>query len=124
MSILRLPDLKIGGSACLSQAGVDLERGVTPPNGSILMKLDRFRRALAHTGPTLNTILRVGRIGFVSFDFINFAGADLSTISTAIAFFLIDDRIHGYFKFQILNYKSQINSKLQFQLTKTISLKF
>jgi hypothetical protein len=26
MSILRLPDLKVGGSACLPQAGVDAER--------------------------------------------------------------------------------------------------
>jgi hypothetical protein len=72
---------------------VDAEQDLTP-NGSILMKLDRFRRALAHTGPALNTILRVDRIGFVSFDFIDFAWADLGTIPAAIAFFLIDDRIH------------------------------
>jgi hypothetical protein len=66
------------------------------------MKLDRFRRALAHAGPAFNTIFRVGRIGFVSFDFIDFAGADLGTIPAAVAFFLIDDRIHCYFKFQTL----------------------
>jgi len=32
------------------------------PSGSILMKLDRFHRALVHAGPALNTILRPGRI--------------------------------------------------------------
>ena len=41
---------------------VDAQQGLTPPNGSILMELDRFRRALAHAGPAFNTILRVGRI--------------------------------------------------------------
>jgi hypothetical protein len=84
---------------------VDAEQGLTSPNGLILMKFDRFRKALAHAGPALNTILRVDRDGLVSFDFINFAGTDLSTISTAVAFLLIDDRIHGYSnsKFQITN---------------------
>ena len=77
---------------------VDAERGLTPPKGSILMKLDRFRRALAHTGPALNTILRVGRIGFIFFNLVDFAGTDLGTISTAVAFFLIDDRIHSSHK--------------------------
>jgi len=56
---------------------------------------------LAYTSPTFNTILRAGRIGFVSFDFINFAGTDLSTITATVAFFLIDNWIHRYFKFQI-----------------------
>jgi hypothetical protein len=82
---------------------VDAERGLIPPNGSILIKLDRFCRTLVYTSPAFNTILRVGRIGFVSFDFINFAGTDLGTIPAAVAFLLIDNRIHGYFKFQISN---------------------
>jgi hypothetical protein len=86
---------------------VDPEGGLTPPNGSIFTQLDRFCRTLAYASPAFNTILRVGRIGFVSFDFINFAGTDLGTIPATTAFFLIDDRIHGYFKFQISNYKSQ-----------------
>jgi hypothetical protein len=68
------------------------------------MKLDRFRRALAHADPALNTIFRVDRIGLVFFDFIDFAGTDLGTISTAVAFFLIDDRIHTKI-FQISNFK-------------------
>ena len=89
---------------------VDAERSLMLPNGSILMKLDRFRWALAHAGPALNTILRVDRIGLVSFDFKNFAGTDFGTIPAAIAFFLIDDRIHGYSKFQISNYKSNVKN--------------
>jgi hypothetical protein len=79
---------------------------------------------LVYTSPAFNTILRVGRTGFVSFDFINFAGTDLGTIPAAAAFFLIDDRVHGYFKIQISNYKSQMNSKqryLEFPLTLPLS---
>jgi hypothetical protein len=98
---------------------VEAEQGLTPPNGLILMKLDRFRRALAHAGPALNTILRVDRIGLVSFDFINFARTDLSTISTAVAFFLIDDRIHTKI-FQISNCKFQINSKPKYPICKNL----
>jgi hypothetical protein len=95
---------------------VDAERGLTSPNGLILMKLDRFRKALAHAGPALNTILRVDRDGFVSFDFINFAGTDLSTISTAVAFLLIDDRIHASKKkFKTLISKSETNPKFESQ---------
>jgi hypothetical protein len=103
MSTLRLPDLKVGGSACLPQAGVAPEQGLTPPNGSIFFKPDGLGRALVYAGPSFNAILRVGRIGFVFFDLIDFTGTDLGTISAAITFFLIDDRIHGYFKFQISN---------------------
>ena len=86
---------------------------------SILMKLDGLCGTLVHTGPAFNTILRVDRIGFVSFNFMDFAGTDLGTISAAVAFFLINDRIHGYFKFQISNYKSQINSKPKCPITKS-----
>ena len=61
---------------------------------SILMKLDGFRRTLAHASPTLNTILRMGRVGFIFVYFIDLAGTDLSTVSTAIAFILVNNRIH------------------------------
>jgi hypothetical protein len=94
-------DLKKRGvirSRAYRKQRVDPERGLTTPNRSILIKLNRFCRTLVHASPTFNTILRVGRIGFVSFDFINFAGTDLGTISAAVTFLLINDRIHGYSK--------------------------
>jgi hypothetical protein len=84
-------------------------KGMALPKGSILRELDRFHRTLVHAGPALNTILRPGRTGSLLFYFIDLAGTDLDTVSTAIAFLLVDDRIHGYFKFQISNYKYQIN---------------
>ena len=40
----------------------DPEQVLALPNGSILIKLDRFHRALVHASPALNTILRAGRI--------------------------------------------------------------
>jgi hypothetical protein len=78
------------------------------------MKLNRFNRALVYAGPALNTILRPGRIGSLFFDFIDLAGTDLDTVSTAIAFFSVDDRIHDLNpNFQILNYKQSPNSNLK-----------
>jgi hypothetical protein len=41
---------------------VDPERGLTPPNGSILIKLDRIRLTLVYASPALNTILRMDGI--------------------------------------------------------------
>jgi hypothetical protein len=61
---------------------------------SILMKLDGFHRALAHAGPAFDAILRVDRIGIIFLYFIDLAGADLSTVSTTIAFFFVNNRIH------------------------------
>jgi hypothetical protein len=55
----------------------------------------------------------VDRIGLVSFDFKNFAGTDFGTIPAAVAFFLVDDRIH------IKNFKFQINSKPKCPITKS-----
>ena len=61
---------------------------------SILMKLDGFHRTLVHAGPTFDTIFRVDRIGFIFFDLIDLTGTDLGTVSTAIAFILVNHRIH------------------------------
>jgi len=41
---------------------VDPERGLTPSNGSILIKLDRFRLTLVYTSLALNAVLRMDGI--------------------------------------------------------------
>ena len=61
---------------------------------SILSKLDRFRRTLVDTGQAFNTILKVDRIGFIFFDLIDLTWADLSTVSTTIAFLLVNFGVH------------------------------
>jgi hypothetical protein len=99
--------------------GSDLEQVLALPNGSILIKLDRLHWALVHAGPALNTILGAGRIRLLFFDFIDLAGTDLDAVSAAITFPWVDDRIHGYFKLQIPNYKYQTNSKPKCPINKT-----
>jgi len=69
------------------------------------MQLDGFCRALVNAGPALYAILRVGRGCSIFFDFIDFAGTDIDTVSTAIAFVLVNNRIHDYSKSQIPNAK-------------------
>jgi hypothetical protein len=61
---------------------------------SVLMKLDGFHGTLGYAGPTFDTIFRVDRIGFIFFDLIDLTGTDLGTVSTAIAFILVNHRIH------------------------------
>ncbi len=61
---------------------------------SILMEPDRFRWALVHTGPAFNAIPGIDRNGFVFLYFVDLAGADLKTVSTPVAFFFIDERMH------------------------------
>ncbi len=58
---------------------------------------------MVHAGPAFNTILRPGRIGSFFFEVINLTGTDLNAVSTAIAFFSVNSRIHGYFKFHVQN---------------------
>jgi len=69
-------------------------KGKALPKGSILRELDRFHRTLVHAGPALNTILRPGWIGSLLFYFIDLAGTDLDTVSTAIAFLSVYNRVH------------------------------
>lgn len=85
---------------------------------SVLMKLDGFHRTLIHAGPAFDTIFWVDRIGFIFLDLINLTRADLSTVPTAIAFILVNHRIHRHCKSQIPNPKSQTNHKLQYPMTK------
>jgi len=61
---------------------------------SIFMESDGFGGALGHTGPAFDTILRADRTGFIFFDLINLARADLGTVATAVAFFFVNNRIH------------------------------
>jgi len=62
---------------------------------SILKESDGFGGALGHAGPAFDTILGVDRTGFIFFDLVNLARADLGTVSTAVAFFFVDNRIHN-----------------------------
>jgi len=61
---------------------------------SIFMESDGFGGTLGHAGPAFDTILRVERAGFIFFDLINLARADLGTVTTAVAFFFVNNRIH------------------------------
>jgi hypothetical protein len=70
---------------------------------SILKESDGFGGALGNAGPAFDTILRVDRTGFISSKLVNLAWADLGTVSTAVAFIFIDNRIHRDSKSQILN---------------------
>jgi hypothetical protein len=90
----------------------------------ILKEPDGFSGALGHAGPAFNTILGVDRTGFIFFELVNLTWADLGTVSTAVAFFFVDNRIHRDSKSQIPNPKSQTNHKVQYPMTKMISLKF
>jgi hypothetical protein len=49
---------------------------------------------LVHTGPTLDTVLWTDGVRFIQLDPIDFTWADLSTVSTALALFWINYRIH------------------------------
>jgi len=85
---------------------------------SILMKLDGFRGALGYAGPAFDTFLRMDRTGFLSFDLVDLARADLSTVTTTTAFFFVNSRIHRDPKSQIPNPKLQTNQKFQYPMTK------
>jgi hypothetical protein len=60
----------------------------------IFMELNRLHRTLVHTGPTLDTVFWSDGIRFIQLDPIDFTWADLSTVSTALAFLWINYRIH------------------------------
>jgi hypothetical protein len=92
---------------------------------SILIKLNRFHRALVYAGPAFDTILRADRIGFIFFDLVDFAGTDFKTVSATNTFFVIHYWVHLQLvtirtmpalipKLPITIPKSQANSKFQF----------
>ena len=62
---------------------------------SILIKVDGIRGALVYTGPAFDTILGTDRVRLFAIHFIDLTRTDLSTVSTAIAFVLVNNRIHN-----------------------------
>ena len=62
---------------------------------STVGELDRFGRALFHTGPTFDTVFRMDGGCFLSFHLIDLTGTDLYAVPATLAFFLINDGIHG-----------------------------
>jgi hypothetical protein len=92
------------------------------------MEMDGLRSTLIDTGPAFYTIFWMDRIGFIFFDLIDFTGADLGTVSTAITFFaiyhwdhhpLVMIRIISVLVSQIPSPKSQTNPKPHPPMAKT-----
>ena len=112
---------------------VDPDRGLTPPNGSTLIKLDWFRLTLVYTSPALNTVLGMDGIWFIFLHFIDFTGTDFGTVSTATAFFAVYHWVHNQVSIvriisalisEIPNYRSQISNKFQVPISKWSKLKW
>jgi hypothetical protein len=63
--------------------------------GLIFVELDRFSRTPVNAGPAFNTLLGTGRIRFLFLNFVDFTWANLSAVSAASGFVLINNGIHN-----------------------------
>jgi hypothetical protein len=84
------------------------KKGNVPGRGLIFTEFDRFGRALFHTGPAFDAVLRAGGIGFAVLQSVDFIRTDVDTISTPGASLTSYDRIHLCLTFIIGSGRSRI----------------